>query len=191
MPCKASNIKQRTDGRLARWLCLDPRSSPLLLSNHVPEFQRPGQTDHRHATNRRRRCPQFSSRWMLAPLYPRQTHATGRTLQGGSTTVFSYDGPRNLHFDGTVIQLRKSLLLSPSDSIPPTSNEPDADDPTVGFQEYITSRLIHVEFLPHVQVERAWSEETVSTHHEKRPAKGREKDRIDVDRTRAELPLVS
>jgi len=109
--------------------------------------------------------------------------------EGGSTIVFSYDGPRNLHFDGTVIRLRKSLL-SPSDLIPSTSNEPDADDPTVDFQEYVTSRLVPAEFLPHlehVQVERAWLEKIVSTHHEKRPAKRREKDRIDVDRTRAVL----
>ena len=110
--------------------------------------------------------------------------------EGGSTIVFSYDGPRNLHFDGTVIRLRKSLLRSSSDSISPISNEPDADDPTVDFQEYVISRLVPAEFLPHlehVQVERAWLEKIVSTHDEKRPAKRREKDRIDLDRTRAVL----
>lgn len=110
--------------------------------------------------------------------------------EGGSTIVFSYDGPRNLHFDGTVIRLRKSPLPSPSNPTPPISNEPDADDPTVDFQEYVISRLIPAEFLPHlehVQVERSWLEKMASTHDEKRPAKRREKDRIDPDRTRAVL----
>ena len=111
--------------------------------------------------------------------------------EGGSTIVFSYDGPRNLHFDGTVIRLRKSLLRS--DSIPPISNEKggqDTDDPTVDFQEHVISRLVPAEFLPHlehVQVERAWLEKMVSIHDEKRPAKRRVKDRIDLGRTRAVL----
>ena len=114
--------------------------------------------------------------------------------EGGSTIVFSYDGPRNLHFDGTVIRLRKSpYRSSSSDSIPSIPDEPatqDADDPTVDFQEYVISRLIPAEFLPHlehVQVERAWLEKMASMHDEKRPAKRRAKDGIDLDRTRAVL----
>ena len=114
--------------------------------------------------------------------------------EGGSTIVFSYDGPRNLHFDGTVIRLRKSpYRSSSSDSIPSIPEEPatqDADDPTVDFQEYVISRLIPTEFLPHlehVQVERAWLEKMASMHDEKRPAKRRVKDGIDLDRTRAVL----
>jgi inositol-pentakisphosphate 2-kinase len=100
--------------------------------------------------------------------------------EGGSTIVFSYDGPRNLHFDGTVIRLRKSLLHPPSDSILPTSNEKagqDADDPTVDFQEYVISRLVPAEFLPHlehVQVERAWLEKMVSTRREATGEEARE-----------------
>jgi len=113
--------------------------------------------------------------------------------EGGSTIVFSYDGPRNLHFNGTVIRLRKSPLPSGHDPIPPISNEPaaqDADDPTVDFQEYVISRLVPAEFLPHlehVQVERTWLEKMASVHDETRPAKRRAKDRIDLDRTRAVL----
>jgi len=110
--------------------------------------------------------------------------------EGGSTIVFSYDGPRNLHFDGTVIRLRKSLLRPRSDSVPPIPNEKDADDPTVDFQEHVISRLVPAEFLPHlehVQVERAWLEKMVSIHDEKRPTKRRAKDRIDLERTRAVL----
>ena len=113
--------------------------------------------------------------------------------EGGSTIVFSYDGPRNLHFTGTVIRLRKAPLRVPSDPTPLASNDAatqDAEDPTVDFQEYVISRLVPMEFLPHlehVQVERAWLEEMISTHDEKRPAKRRAKDRIDIDRTMAVL----
>lgn len=113
--------------------------------------------------------------------------------EGGSTIVFSYDGPRNPHFDGAVIRLRKSPLRSSSDPNPPISNESvaqDAEDPTVDFQEHVISRLVSPEFLPHlehVQVERAWLEKIISTHDETRPAKRRAKDRIDLDRTRAVL----
>ena len=111
--------------------------------------------------------------------------------EGGSTIVFSYDGPRNHHVDGTVIRLRKSLLPR-SDSAPSTPGveSQDVDDPTVDFQEHVVSRLVPPEFLPHlehVQVERGWLERMVSLHDEQRPAKRRAKDGIDVDRTRAVL----
>ena len=61
------------------------------------------------------------------------------TAEGGSIIVFSYDGPRNPHVDGTVIRLRISHLPR-SDLTPSTSDgKPgqDADDPTVGFQEHV------------------------------------------------------
>ncbi|KAF9644104.1 hypothetical protein BDM02DRAFT_3157274 [Thelephora ganbajun] len=112
--------------------------------------------------------------------------------EGGSTIVFSYDGPRNFYIDGTVVRLRKSPLL-PSDLTPPTSTGKagqDADDPTVDFQEHVISRLVPAEFLPrleHVQVERGWLEKMVSIHDEKRPAKRRAMDGIDLNRTRAVL----
>ena len=113
--------------------------------------------------------------------------------EGGSTIVFSYDGPRNLHFDGTVVRLRKSLVLPPSNVSPPVSGEKtsqDAEDPTVDFQEHVISRLIPPEFLPHlehVQVERGWLERMASVHDDQRPAKRRTKDGIDFERTRAVL----
>ena len=113
--------------------------------------------------------------------------------EGGSTIVFSYNGPRNPHFDGTVVRLRKSPVLSSSDSSPPVSDEKtsqDADDPTVDFQKHVISRLIPPEFLPHlehVQVERGWLVRMASFHDDRRPAKRRTKDRIDLERTRAVL----
>ena len=113
--------------------------------------------------------------------------------EGGSTIVFSYDGPRNLHFDGTVIRLRKTSVLSPSDSSSPISDVrtgQDAEDPTVDFQEHVISRLIPPEFLPHlehVQVDRGWLEKMAIFHDDRRPAKRRTKDGIDLERTRAVL----
>lgn len=111
--------------------------------------------------------------------------------EGGSTIVFSYDGPRNLHFDGTVVRLRKSPLHSHSTL--PVSNEgagQDVGDPTVDFQEHVISRLVPAEFLPHlehVQVEQTWLEKMVAVHDEGRPAKRRTKDMIDLKRTKAVL----
>ena len=64
------------------------------------------------------------------------------------------------------------------------------DDPTVDFQEHVISRLVPAEFLPHlehVQVERVWLEKMTAVHDEKRPAKRRAKDMIDLKRTRAVL----
>ena len=109
--------------------------------------------------------------------------------EGGSTVVFSYDGPRNLHFDGTVVRLRKSPVL-PTLPVPDDKTSQDAEDPTVDFQEHVISRLVPPEFLPHlehVQVERGWLERMVSFHDDRRPAKRRAKDGIDLERTRAVL----
>lgn len=122
-----------------------------------------------------------------APISETDPHDWTYIAEGGSTIVFSYDGPRNLHFDGTVVRLRKSPLS------PPVSGEntsQDGDDPTVDFQEHVISRLITPEFLPHlehVQVERGWLERMTRFHDDRRPAKRRTKDRIDLERTRAVL----
>ena len=131
-----------------------------------------------------------------APISLTDPHDWTYIAEGGSTIVFSYDGPRNLHFDGTVIRLRKSPLDLGSSSNPPAPNEEagrgahDVDDPTVDFQEHVISRLVPAEFLPHlehVQVERVWLEKMTAVHDEKRPAKRRAKDMIDLKRTRAVL----
>ena len=163
------------------------RSSPRTMSQNLSDAKLGGSRDQPQTV-----APPvlISSPDASTPISKTDPRDWTYIAEGGSTIVFSYDGPRNLHFDGTVIRLRKSLLRSPSDSTPPTPNDPDADDPTVDFQEYITSRLVPAEFLPHlehVQVERAWLEKLASTHDEKRPAKRREKDTIDLDRTRAVL----
>ena len=109
--------------------------------------------------------------------------------EGGSTIVFSYNGPRNWSFDGMVLRLRKSPHTSHSHLTIPTGKE-DAEDPTVEFQEHVISRLVPAEFLPHlkhVEVEPAWLEKMIVAHDRKRPEKRRVKDGIDLKRTKAVL----
>ena len=114
--------------------------------------------------------------------------------EGGSTIVFSYNGPRNLSFDGMVLRLRKAPHRSHSDLTAPTGKEDltleDAEDPAVDFQEQVISRLVPAEFLPHlehVEVEPVWLEKMIVIHDGKRPAKRRIKDGIDLKRTKAAL----
>lgn len=114
--------------------------------------------------------------------------------EGGSTIVFSYNGPRSSPFDGMVLRLRKSPRRSRADLTASNGKEDanveDTEDPTVDFQEHVISRLVPAEFLPHlehVEVEPAWLERMVTTHDGKRPEKRRVKDCIDLRRTRAVL----
>ena len=114
--------------------------------------------------------------------------------EGGSTIVFSYNGPRCSSFDGMVLRLRKTPHRSQSDLTAPTGKEnmnlEDAEDPAVDFQEQVISRLVPAEFLPHlehVEVEPVWLEKMIAVHDGKRPGKRRVKDGIDLKRTKAVL----
>jgi hypothetical protein len=138
-------------------------------------------------------APALISSDISAPISETNPRDWTYIAEGGSTIVFSYDGPRNLHFDGTVIRLRKSPVLPPSSLSPPDPDEKTsegAEDPTVDFQEHVISRLVSPEFLPHlehVRVERSWLERMVGFHDDQRPAKRRTQDGIDLKRTRAVL----
>lgn len=106
--------------------------------------------------------------------------------EGGSTIVFSYSGPRNLHFDGTVIRLRKCLVAAQEGA----EVVEEAHDPTVDYQENIIQRVVPGEFLPHlehVDVERQWLESIIARHESVRPLKRRQTDQIDLSRTKAVL----
>jgi len=114
--------------------------------------------------------------------------------EGGSTIVFSYNGPRSLSFDGMVLRLRKAPHSSHSALTARTGKEgltlEDSEDPAVDFQEHVISRLVPAEFLPHlehVEVETAWLEKMIAIHDEKRPVKRKIKDGIDLKRTKAVL----
>lgn len=120
------------------------------------------------------------------------SHDWKYVAEGGSTVVFSYDGPRSPRFDGMVLRLRKSPRRSRSD-VKAFDEEEDLnreDDPAVDFQEHVISRLVPTEFLPHLEhaeVEQAWLGKLIAAHDEERPEKRRVKDGIDLKRTRAVL----
>lgn len=78
--------------------------------------------------------------------------------EGGATIVFSYVGIQIAEFAGMVLRLRKAKLASIPSSLsslsPPPASEQDKEfareeeDPTILFQERVTSRLITLEHLP-------------------------------------------
>ncbi|KAI0807758.1 inositol-pentakisphosphate 2-kinase [Fomes fomentarius] len=114
--------------------------------------------------------------------------------EGGSTIVFSYAGPPHVHFDGTALRLRKGPVpaLEESDNhdelAPPPFDEPD--DPTIVFQRTVVERLVPSEFLPRldaVRVESAWLRELRGLVEPLRPLERRQRDRIDVGKTKAVL----
>ena len=99
--------------------------------------------------------------------------------EGGATVVFSYIGPTDPHFDGTVLRLRKTSDLAD-----------EADDPIIEFQKRCTSRLIspvHLPRLRSVSLEKSWLQRMISLHDGFRPAERRSKDGIDAARRRGVL----
>ncbi|KAF8623495.1 hypothetical protein AX15_006278 [Amanita polypyramis BW_CC] len=102
--------------------------------------------------------------------------------EGGATVVFSYIGPSNSRFSGTVLRLRKvSQTIGVTDK---------ADDPIIEFQEKCTSRLmspIHLPRLEPVSLEKEWIRSLTTLHDDSRPVERRSKDCIDTSRTKGVL----
>lgn len=124
--------------------------------------------------------------------------------EGGATIVFSYVGPPDTGFDGTVLRLRKALVpvpqaspegkeVSPStgaaaSSTHDTNQEPD--DPTIEYQVKCMSRLIPLEHLPRLEtvaLDEPWLNKLADIQNLKRPEVRREKDGIDLDRKKGVL----
>ena len=102
--------------------------------------------------------------------------------EGGATIVFSYTGPANPQFDGTVLRLRKASRT--------TGLADDAVDPIVEFQKRCTSRLISPIHLPRLQsasLEKDWMQRMIALHDDLRPAERRTKDYIDPARSKGVL----
>jgi inositol-pentakisphosphate 2-kinase len=121
---------------------------------------------------------------VLTPLSQTKPDQWKYIAEGGSTIVFSYSGPRNLNFDGTVIRLRKAPVAAVQQAVE------DSNDPTVDFQESVIQRIVPAEFLPHLEhinVDRAWLETIAAEHESERPLKRRQSDQIDLTRTKAVL----
>ncbi|KAG5634090.1 hypothetical protein H0H81_003448 [Sphagnurus paluster] len=107
--------------------------------------------------------------------------------EGGATIVYSYTGPPNTQFNGTVLRLRKSKDTT---SAPIKDNQDEPDDPTIEYQDKCMQRLIPLEHLPRlesVRVHRQWLEELVALHDADRPEARRQKDQVDLTRTKGVL----
>ncbi|KAG6900402.1 hypothetical protein C0993_011095 [Termitomyces sp. T159_Od127] len=112
--------------------------------------------------------------------------------EGGATIVFSYVGPPNPQFDGTVLRLRKAALPTADFHISSTDagTQDELDDPIIEFQQKCMERLIPLEHLPRlesVSVSCEWLESLISLHDAKRPKDRRAKDQIDVTRKKGVL----
>ena len=80
--------------------------------------------------------------------------------EGGATIVFSYVGPYDLNFTGTVLRLRKApqseisqedLLKQHDDDDEDIQYAAEEDDPSIDFQARIISRLIPEANLPRLE----------------------------------------
>ncbi|KAG5647307.1 hypothetical protein DXG03_000845 [Asterophora parasitica] len=111
--------------------------------------------------------------------------------EGGATIVFSYFGPSNPQFDGTVLRLRKTLATSVEESsFVENTTDGEQDDPMLEFQHKCMERLIPVEHLPRlepVHIDRTWLESLAALRDAERPEDRRRRDRIDVTRTKGIL----
>ncbi|KAF8077793.1 inositol-pentakisphosphate 2-kinase [Lyophyllum atratum] len=111
--------------------------------------------------------------------------------EGGATIVFSYDGPPSPQFDRTVLRLRKSLVPAVplrTASAGGTGYEPD--DPMIEYQQKCMERLIPLEHLPRlesVHVDREWLENLAALRNIERPRDRRDKDQVDLSRTKGVL----
>lgn len=111
--------------------------------------------------------------------------------EGGATIVFSYRGPPHAVFSGTVLRLRKVSrklnhdvgLQSESESVVFEGEEEEPDDPSISFQQNVTSQLIPPAYLPRldaVRVEQRWLEMLKAASQNARPLERQRRDEIDV-----------
>ncbi|KAF9013931.1 inositol-pentakisphosphate 2-kinase [Cyathus striatus] len=112
--------------------------------------------------------------------------------EGGATIVFSYSGPPDPRFDGTVLRLRKALVprlpLVNNEFTAETTDEPD--DPTIEYQEKCMFRLIPPKHLPRLEtvlLDRLWLEQLHDLQQSRRPQSRVDKDCIDFKRKKGVL----
>lgn len=117
--------------------------------------------------------------------------------EGGATIVYSYNGPPNHRFDGTVLRLRKSIVPAvPSRASDFGSGgesdeaQDEPDDPMIEYQTRCMERLIPPEHLPRlepVRITRAWLEELIALHDAERPTDRKDRDQVDLTRSKGVL----
>ncbi|KLO19228.1 hypothetical protein SCHPADRAFT_935555 [Schizopora paradoxa] len=85
--------------------------------------------------------------------------------EGGSTVVFTYNGPYNAKFNRCVLRIRKSFEDKPEGAT-------DEDDLAIEFQRRVTSKLLDHEWLPRLEsisIEASWLQELDSLSRDHRP----------------------
>lgn len=115
--------------------------------------------------------------------------------EGGATIVFSYNGPPNPNFNGTVLRLRKALVpalrtVTREGTVQTGATNEEPDDPTIEYQTKCMSRLIPPEHLPRletVHLDEPWLERLAAQQNLRRPETRRETDGIDLDRQKGVL----
>ncbi|KIJ44280.1 hypothetical protein M422DRAFT_30421 [Sphaerobolus stellatus SS14] len=109
--------------------------------------------------------------------------------EGGATIVFSYSGLPHSEYTGKVLRLRKvPRHLSGRPVSDNTQEEPD--DPSIIFQERVTSTLIPSEYLPKLQavkVSPQWLQKLEEVAVAQRPIERSSKDSIDTTRRKGVL----
>jgi len=115
--------------------------------------------------------------------------------EGGATIVFTYVGPSHPHFNDMVLRLRKTTISQKTSDTSDQAGkdggtEDEPDDPSVEFQKKCIERLLPAEHLPRLEsihVDRGWLEALATLHDTERPDGRRQKDHIDLSRTKAVL----
>jgi len=111
--------------------------------------------------------------------------------EGGATIVFTYVGPFHPEFTGLVLRLRKCGREQEALSVPRLAPEvEERDDPSIVFQEVVTSKLIPSEHLPQlrvVKVSSQWLRDLREASEVQRPVKRSTKDTIDATRQKGVL----
>ena len=115
--------------------------------------------------------------------------------EGGATIVFSYVGPPNEIFDGTVLRLRKVGVQTPvleKEQFGMLDAGPieEPDDASIVFQELCMERLIppvHLPRLSSVRVDHVWLEEFARAHNQDRPLERSAVGGIDTTKNKAVL----
>jgi hypothetical protein len=114
--------------------------------------------------------------------------------EGAANVVFSYNGDphRNPYFNGKVLRLRKSAstVIPGFPLVDQLDDSDEPDDPIIEFQHKIIQRLIPSEYLPRlasISVEASWLQDLAKLCESERPSHRRQKDGIDLTRTKAVL----
>ncbi|EED81325.1 predicted protein [Postia placenta Mad-698-R] len=110
--------------------------------------------------------------------------------EGGASIVFSYTGPADHRFSGTVLRLRKTTHDFVNDSAAESLPTKDIDDLFIPIHQRVTRRLVPEGYLPRLlsaRVEREWLMSLDQLSANQRPLDRLRTDRIDISRHNAIL----